>query len=79
MAAVGASFVTDVMQKSGRLEKEDLQTIVGKLLQRADDAKVVIFWNKLLFMTVILLTYFEVQWYLLVLSVLILIVLLPTF
>ena len=42
MAAVGASFVTDVLQKSGRLEKEDLQTSVGKLSQKADDVKVVI-------------------------------------
>ena len=41
MAAVGASFVTDVLQKSGRLEKEDLQTSVGKLSQKADDVKVV--------------------------------------
>ena len=39
MAAVGASLVTDVLQKSGRLAKEDLQTSVGKLLQRADDVK----------------------------------------
>ncbi|XP_028399895.1 centromere/kinetochore protein zw10 homolog [Dendronephthya gigantea] len=39
MAAVGASFVTDVLQKSGRLEKEDLQTSVGKLSQKADDVK----------------------------------------
>lgn len=41
MAAVGASFVTDVLQKSGRLEKDDLQTSVGKLSQKADDVKVV--------------------------------------
>ncbi len=49
MAAVGASFVTNVLQKSGRLEKEDLQTIVGKLLQRADDVKVVIFLEQIAF------------------------------
>ncbi|CAB4020377.1 centromere kinetochore zw10 homolog, partial [Paramuricea clavata] len=39
MAAVGASFVTDVLQKSGRLEKEDLQTSVGNLSRKADDVK----------------------------------------
>jgi hypothetical protein len=50
MAAVsGASFVTDVLQKTGRLEKEDLQTSVGKLLQRADDVKVVIHFVQIVF------------------------------
>ena len=50
MAAVGASFVTDVLHKSGRLEKEDLQTSVGKLLQRADDVKVIITFVQIAFL-----------------------------
>jgi hypothetical protein len=54
MAAVGASFVTDVLQKSGRLEKEDLQTSVGKLSRKADDVKVVRFFYKLLSTALIL-------------------------
>ena len=44
MAAVGASLVTDVLQKTGHLEKEDLKTSVGKLSRKADDVKVILFY-----------------------------------
>ena len=43
MASGGASLVTDVLQKSGKMEKEDLKTCVGKLSQKAIEVKVIKF------------------------------------
>lgn len=38
-----ASLVTDVLLKSGRLEKEDINLCVKKTLQKAEEVKVSVF------------------------------------
>ena len=38
-----ASLVTDVLLKSGRLEKEDINSCVKKTLQKAEEVKVSVF------------------------------------
>ena len=35
-----ASLVTDVLQKTGRLEKENYQACIRKMLKKADEVKV---------------------------------------
>ena len=40
-----ASLVTDVLLKSARLEKEDINSCVKKTLQKAEEVKVSVFSN----------------------------------
>lgn len=39
-----ASFVTEVLASSGKLEKEDLASKISRMSRKVEDTKVVFFW-----------------------------------